>query len=118
MSAALNVFHMSDRVSDTHGVLSELLKMEAAFLDLLLFVQIVLTVLIVSATAEHRISTMKRAKTYLRSRAVATLRHVTGEKNGIGIMTHELVVESQYLLKLQSGKITQIPCLVTAKFPR
>jgi len=38
-------------------------------------------------------------------------------------MTHELtfselVVESQYLLKWQSGKITKIPRLVTAKYPR
>jgi len=38
-------------------------------------------------------------------------------------MTHELtfnklVAESQYLLKLQSSKITKIPRLVTAKCPR
>ena len=46
---------------------------------------------------------------------------MTGE-NGIGVMTHELtlnelglVVESRHLLKLQSGKITKIPRLVTAK---
>ena len=49
-------------------------------------------------------------------------RYVTGE-NGIGVMTHELtfdelVIESQYLLKLQSGKITKIPRFVTAKRPR
>jgi len=40
--------------------------MEAAFPDLL-FVQIVLTVPIASATAERSFSTMKRVKTYLRS---------------------------------------------------
>ena len=50
-------------------------------------------------------------------------RHTTGEKNGTGVMTreltfNELVAESQYLLKLQSGKITKIPRLVTAKCPR
>ena len=38
-------------------------------------------------------------------------------------MTHELtlnelVVESRYLLKLQSGKIKKVPRLVTAKCPR
>ena len=38
-------------------------------------------------------------------------------------MTHELtfnvlIVESQYMLKLQSGKITKVPRLVTAKCPR
>ena len=43
-------------------------------------------------------------------------RYMTG-KNGIGVTTHELtfselVVESQYLLKLQSGKITKVPRLV------
>jgi len=31
---------------------------------------------------------------------------------------NELVVESQYLLKLHSGKITKLPRLVTAKCPR
>jgi len=60
------MFRMSDHVLDTHGVLSELLKMDAAFPDLL-FVQIVLTVPIASATAERNFSTMKRVKTYLRS---------------------------------------------------
>jgi len=64
-------------------------------------------------------------------RAVAMLRHeeaimpphyMTGE-NGIGVTTHELtfselVVESRYLLKLQRGKITKIPRLVTAKCRR
>jgi len=44
---------------------------------------------------------------------------MTGEKNGIGVMTHELtfngsVVDSQYLLKLQSGKIAKILRLVTS----
>ena len=58
---------MSDHVPDAHEVLTELLKMEAAFPDLLLFVQIVLTVPIASATAERSFSTMKRVKTYLRS---------------------------------------------------
>ena len=58
---------------------------------------------------------------------VATLRqllprYVTGEKKWHGryvarINVNELVVESQYLLKLQSGKITKIPRLVTAKCP-
>ena len=67
VSVALNMFRMSDHVLDTHGVLSELLKMEAAFPDLLLFVQIVLTVPIASATAERSFSTMKCVKTYLRS---------------------------------------------------
>ena len=59
------------------------------------------------------------------NRAVATLRHELppGEENGIGVITHELTfrelaVVSQYLLKLQSGKITNIPCLVTAKCRR
>jgi len=66
-AVALNMFRVSDHVSDTQGVLSELLKMEAAFPDLLLFVQIVLTVPIASATAERSFSTMKRVKTYLRS---------------------------------------------------
>jgi len=33
------------------------------------------------------------------------------------ITFNELVVESKYLLKLQSGKITKIPRLVTAKCP-
>ena len=46
-------------------------------------------------------------------------RDMTGE-NGIGLITreltfNELVVESQYLLKLQSGKITLIPRLLTNK---
>ena len=45
----------------------ELLKTEGAFPDLLLFVQIVLTVPIASATAERSFSTMKRVKTYLPS---------------------------------------------------
>jgi len=67
VSVASNMFRMSDHVSDAHGVLSELLKMEAAFPDLLLFVQIVLTVPIASATAERSLLTMKRVKTYLRS---------------------------------------------------
>jgi len=62
--AYLGMFRMSDHVSDAHGVLS---KMESAFPDLLLFVQIVLTVPIASATAERSFSTMKRVKTYLRS---------------------------------------------------
>ena len=66
-AVALNMFRVSDHVSDTQGVLSELLKMEAAFPDLLLFVQIVLTVPIASATAERSFSTTKRVKTYLRS---------------------------------------------------
>jgi len=52
-------------------------------------------------------------------RAVAMLRHEEATssslydlwKNGVGVIMHELtfnelVVESQYLLKLQSGKIT------------
>ena len=44
-------------------------------------------------------------------------------KNGIGTLAHELtfnelVVESQYLLTLQSGKITKMLRLVTAKCPR
>ena len=65
--AYLGMFCMSDHVSDAHGVLLELLKMEGAFPDLLLFVQIVLTVPIASATAERSFSTMKRVKTYLRS---------------------------------------------------
>ena len=44
-------------------------------------------------------------------------------KNGIGVTTHELtfnelVVESRYLLKLQSGKITKKTRLVTVKYPR
>ena len=47
-----------------HGVLLELLKMEGAFPDIL-FVQIVLTVPIASATDERSYSTMKRMKTYL-----------------------------------------------------
>ena len=39
-------------------------------------------------------------------------RYMTGEKNGIRAMMHEftfneLVAESQYLLKLQSSKITE-----------
>ena len=59
---------MSDHVLDTHGVLSELLKMEAAFPNLFLFVQIVLTVPIASAAAERSFSTMKRVKTYLPKR--------------------------------------------------
>jgi len=57
--------------------------------------------------------------------AVATLRNEEAiiASSGIGVMTHEmtfneLLVESQYLLKLQSGKITKIPRLVTAKCPR
>jgi len=53
--------------SDAHAVLSESLKMEAAFPDLLLFVQIVLTVPIASASAERSFSTMKCMKTYLQS---------------------------------------------------
>ena len=41
---------------------------------------------------------------------------MTGEKNGIGVMMHELtinelVVERQYLLKLQSEKIQKCPVL-------
>jgi len=56
VSVASNMFRMSDHVPDAHGVLSELLKMEAAFPDLL-FVQIVLTVPIASATAERSFST-------------------------------------------------------------
>ena len=67
VSVASNVFRVSDHVSDAYGVLSELLKMEAAFPDLLQFVQIVLTVPIASATAERSFSTMKREKTCLRS---------------------------------------------------
>ena len=64
-------------------------------------------------------------------RAVATLRHEEAiayslyerRKNGIGVMTHELtfsesVVESQHLLKLQSGKSTKMPSPATAKCPR
>jgi len=47
--------------------LLKLLKMEGAFPNLLLFVQIVLTVPKASATAEPSFSTMKRVKTYLRS---------------------------------------------------
>jgi len=31
---------------------------------------------------------------------------------------NELVVESQYLLELQRGRITKVPRVVTAKFPR
>jgi len=38
-SVALNMFRKLDHVSNAHGVLSELLKMEAAYPDLLLFVQ-------------------------------------------------------------------------------
>jgi len=46
---------------------------------------------------------------------------MTSEKNGIGVMTHEstfndLVVESQYMLELQSGSIKKVPHLVTAKY--
>jgi len=53
---------------------------------------------------------------------LATPLYMTGE-NGIGVMTHELAfnkldVESQYLLKLQNGKFTNIPHPVTAKCPR
>ena len=49
-------------------------------------------------------------------------RYKNGE-NGIGVMMHELtfnelVVESQYLLTLQSGKVTKIRRLVTAKCRR
>ena len=40
--AYLGMFRMSDHLSDAHGVLLELLKMEGAFPDLL-FVQIALT---------------------------------------------------------------------------
>ena len=71
--AYLGMFRMSDHVSDANGVLFELLKMDnvirqsGAFPDLLLFVQIVLTVPIASPTAERSFSTMKRVKTYLRS---------------------------------------------------
>ena len=65
--AYLGMFRMSDHVSDAQVVLLELLKMEGTFPDLLLFVQIVLTVPIASATAERSFSTMKRVKTYLRS---------------------------------------------------
>jgi len=41
---------------------------------------------------------------------------MTSEKNGIGVMTHEstfndLVVESQYMLELQSGSIKKYPIL-------
>jgi len=48
---------------------------------------------------------------------------MTGEKNGIGVMMHELtinelVVERQYLLKLQSEKIQKMSRVVTAKCPR
>ena len=50
-------------------------------------------------------------------------RYMTGEKwrRRNRVMTHELtfnelIVESQYLLKLKSSKITKIPCLVTAKW--
>jgi len=64
--AYLGMFRMSDRLSDVHRVLLELLKMEGAFPDLP-FVQIVLTVPIASPTAERSFSTMKRVKTYLRS---------------------------------------------------
>ena len=64
--AYLGMFRMSDHLSDAHGVLLELLKMEGAFPDRL-FVQIVLTVPIASPTAERSFSTMKCVKTYLRS---------------------------------------------------
>ena len=57
------MFRLSDHVSDTHEVLSELLKTEAAFPDLLLFAKIVLTVSVASASAERSFSTMKRVKT-------------------------------------------------------
>jgi len=67
VSVASNMFRMSDHVPDAHGVLSELLKMEGAFPDLLVFVQIVLIVPIAYATAERSFSTILRVKTYLRS---------------------------------------------------
>jgi len=35
-----------------------------------------------------------------------------------GLTFNELAVESQYLLKLQSVKVTKIPRLITAKCPR
>jgi len=67
VSVASNMFRMSDHVPDAHGVLSELLKMEGAFPDLLVFVQIVLIVPIAYTTAERSFSTILRVKTYLRS---------------------------------------------------
>jgi hAT family C-terminal dimerisation region len=66
-SVASNMFQVAVQVSNPHDVLVELLKMKEAFPDLLLFLQIVLTVPIASASAERSFSTIKRVKTLLRS---------------------------------------------------
>ena len=52
---------------NAHDILVELVKMKAAFPDLLLFSQIILSIPITSASAERSFSKMKRVKTYLRS---------------------------------------------------
>ena len=66
-SVASNMFQVAVQVSNPHDVLVKLLKMKEAFPDLLLFLQIVLTVSIASTSAERCFSTIKRVKTYLRS---------------------------------------------------
>ena len=67
VTVASNMFQVAVQVANPHDVLVELLKMNEAFPDLLLFSQIVLTVPIASASAERSFFTMKRVKTYLRS---------------------------------------------------
>lgn len=56
-----------DKVSSTQDVLQVLLSMECAFLDLVVFTKLVLTIPVSSAGAERSFSTMKRVKNYLRS---------------------------------------------------
>jgi len=54
-------------LKDPEDVLDHLLPLKAAFPDLILFGQLVLTVPVSSANAEQSFSTLKRVKTYLRS---------------------------------------------------
>ena len=69
-SVALNMFANAGpehQVTNAEQVLCALQALPCAFRDLILFIEIVLTVPVSSANAERSFSTMKRVKTYLRS---------------------------------------------------
>ena len=69
-AVAFNLFKNAipgNQVVNSEQVLSQLQVMPGAFPDLMLFIQIVLTIPVSSAKAEQRLSTIKRVKTYLRS---------------------------------------------------
>ena len=67
VTVAMDMLTTKVSLKDPEDVLDLILSMKAAFPDLALFGQLVLTMPVSSANAERSFSTLKRVKTYLRS---------------------------------------------------